>query len=167
MASQAVHNARERFAGLLLACRGRSGLTQQALAGEAGVSRGAVQDWEAGANVPTADRLKSVIGALVRAAALVSGEERNEAEAMWAAALRESPRLRTPFDAIWFEAPIRQTATAPVAAAYYREYVQAERRKTNGQFGANRTLVSVTPNRGLATAMSCEARWLSIVVGLG
>src|SRR3979409_1872934 len=30
--------------------------------------------------------------------------------------------------------------------AYYREFVQLERRKTNGQFGANRTVVSVMPN---------------------
>src|SRR5689334_22281406 len=52
------------------------------------------------------------------------------------------------------------------AAAHYREFVQVERRKTNSQFGANRTLVLAMPNR-VTTRMPCEAMSLSMVVWLG
>src|SRR5438132_8730272 len=51
-------SAPESFRGLLLRHRGRTGLIQRDLAARAGVSRGAVQDWEAGLNYPTAERLQ-------------------------------------------------------------------------------------------------------------
>ena len=51
--------------------------------------------------------------------------------------------------------------------AHYREFVQLERRKKNGQFGANRTVVSMMPNGVVAAAMPCEAMSLSMVIRLG
>ena len=66
MAPRVMPQARERFAGLLLGFRGRSRLTERALATRAGVSLRAVQNWEAGVNFPTAERLRSMIRALLR-----------------------------------------------------------------------------------------------------
>ena len=63
----------------------------------------AVQNWEAGVNYPTAERLRSVMGALLEAGGLSPGRERGEAESMWTAAERESAYMHAPFDAAWFE----------------------------------------------------------------
>jgi hypothetical protein len=41
------------------------------------------------------------------------------------------------------EMPRVASASAPSPGAYYREFVQLERLKKNGQFGAKRTVVSV------------------------
>src|SRR6266576_2368384 len=101
MPPPAVQDAGERFAGLLLAFRGRTGLTQRSLAAQTGVSPRSVQGWEAGINLPTAERLRAVIEALLHSGGLIAGHERNEAESLWAAALRESSRMHTPFDAPW------------------------------------------------------------------
>ena len=38
-----------------------------------------------------------------------AGREREEAQALWAAALRDAPRFRTPFDGAWFERLCRRT----------------------------------------------------------
>jgi DNA-binding transcriptional regulator YiaG len=54
----------EPFAGLLVASRGRTRLTQRALAASVRVSLRAVQAWEAGVNFPTAERLRTLVGAL-------------------------------------------------------------------------------------------------------
>src|SRR5690348_14425509 len=88
----------EPFRGLLLRYRGRTGLTQRELALRAGVNRRSVQDWEAGLNYPTAERLQSVIQVLLEAGGLSAGREASEARELWASVLREAPRMRTPFD---------------------------------------------------------------------
>src|SRR3984893_6096972 len=103
MAPRVTPQARERFAGLLLGSRGRSRLTQRALATRAGVSLRAVQNWEAGVNYPTAERLRSVMGALLEVGGLSPGRERDKAESMWTAAEHESAYMHAPFDAAWFE----------------------------------------------------------------
>src|SRR3989442_2467327 len=95
-------DAPESFRSLLLRQRGRTRLIQRDLAERAGVSRGAVQDWEAGVNYPTAERLKAVIRVLLEAGGLTAGREVAEAREIWAAAQREAPRMRTPFDEQWF-----------------------------------------------------------------
>jgi WD40 repeat protein/transcriptional regulator with XRE-family HTH domain len=101
----------ESFRGLLLRHRGRTGLIQRDLATRAGVSRGAVQDWESGLNHPTAERLKALIRVFLEAGGLTAGQEASEAHALWAAAERESARMRTPFDEDWFSRLL--TARAP------------------------------------------------------
>jgi hypothetical protein len=53
-----------------------------------------------------------------------------------------------------------------VPSAYYGDFVQLERLKKDGQFGANRTVVSVMPI-GVVVVMPCEAMRLSMVVRLG
>jgi transcriptional regulator with XRE-family HTH domain len=91
----------ESFQGLLLRHRGRTGLTQRQLAARVAVSRGSVQDWEAGLNYPDAHHLQALIVAFLEAGGLTVGREATEAEALWAAALRAAPRMQTPFDRVW------------------------------------------------------------------
>ena len=83
----------ETFRSLLLRLRGRTGLIQRDLATRVGVSRGSVQDWEAGVSYPTAERLQALIRVLLEAGALTAGKEASEAHALWAAVERESEAL--------------------------------------------------------------------------
>ena len=99
---QVGDRASERFQGLLLVHRGRTGLTQRQLAGRVGVSPRSVRDWESGVNFPSAERLRALIRALLEAHGLTPGRERGEAEALWAAVERASPRMQTPLDPEWF-----------------------------------------------------------------
>ncbi len=96
--SQAV----ESFRGLALRHRGRTGLTQRELAIRMGAGRRTVQDWEAGVKYPSAERLQALIVVLLAAGGLTAGDEREEVAELWAAVLREAPRMRTPFDEVWF-----------------------------------------------------------------
>jgi WD40 repeat protein/transcriptional regulator with XRE-family HTH domain len=105
--------AAESFRGLLLGYRGRSRLTQRELAARVGAHRRTVQDWEAGANYPTAGMLQTLIGVLLDAGGLSAGREAEEAEALWAAVRSEAPRMQTPFDAAWWaERAFQQAAPA-------------------------------------------------------
>jgi transcriptional regulator with XRE-family HTH domain len=96
-------HAPESFRGMLLRHRGRTGLIQRDFAARAGVSHRSVQDWESGANYPTAERLQALIRVLFESGGLTAGREAAEARELWAAAEREAPRMRTPFDDQWFE----------------------------------------------------------------
>jgi WD40 repeat protein/transcriptional regulator with XRE-family HTH domain len=93
---------RERFNGLLLRYRGRTGLTQRDLAARAGVSMRALQGWETSLTFPGTTRLQALIVALLDAGGLSTGREREEAEALWTAVDRDSPREHPPFDRTWF-----------------------------------------------------------------
>ncbi len=99
--SQVADREAEPFCRLVLRHRGRTGLTQRALAARMGASRRTVQDWEAGGNYPSAELLQTLIVALLEAGGLTVGHEREEAEEVWAAVLREAPRMRTPLDEVW------------------------------------------------------------------
>jgi transcriptional regulator with XRE-family HTH domain len=92
------------FRGLLLRLLRRTRLTQRDLAARAGVTHRSVQDWESGANYPTAERLQRLIRALLELDALTVDHEAAEASKLWAAAVREAPRMHTPFDDQWFAA---------------------------------------------------------------
>jgi WD40 repeat protein/transcriptional regulator with XRE-family HTH domain len=96
--------AAESFRGLVLRHRGRTGLTQRDLAARMGAGRRTVQDWEAGVNYPSAERLQALILVLLKAGGLTVGREAAEAHELWTAALHEAPRMRTPFDEEWFAA---------------------------------------------------------------
>jgi WD40 repeat protein/transcriptional regulator with XRE-family HTH domain len=113
----------EGFRGLVLRLRGRTGLTQRELAARVGVNVSSIQGWEAGANYPGVASLQALIAAGVQADGFTAGREREEAQALWAAALREAPRFRTPFDGAWFErvaagrrGPVRDETDSAVAA---------------------------------------------------
>src|ERR1700676_3155486 len=93
----------ESFAGLLLRHRGRTGLTQRDLAARLGTSRRSVQDWESGAYHPSAQRLEALILVLLEAGGLTLGREGVDAHGLWAAALREAPRIHTPLDEVWLD----------------------------------------------------------------
>jgi transcriptional regulator with XRE-family HTH domain len=93
----------ESFAGLLLRHRGRTGLTQRDLAARLGTTRRSIQDWESGAYHPSAERLQALIQVLLELGGLTPGREAVEAHELWAAALREAPRMHTPLDEVWLE----------------------------------------------------------------
>jgi WD40 repeat protein/transcriptional regulator with XRE-family HTH domain len=93
----------ESFRGLVLQLRGRTRLTQRELARRVGVSVGSIQGWEAGAAFPGIASLKALIAAGVQAGGFTDGREREEARALWAAALRDAPRFRTAFDRAWLD----------------------------------------------------------------
>jgi transcriptional regulator with XRE-family HTH domain len=100
----------ETFRSLLLRHRGRTGLIQRELGARAGVSRGAVQEWEAGVNYPTAARLRALIRVLLETGAFTGGQEASEARELWATVEREAPHMRTPFDEMWFAALLSANA---------------------------------------------------------
>jgi transcriptional regulator with XRE-family HTH domain len=103
----------ESFSGLLLRLRGRIALTQRELATRVGVNVSSIQGWEAGANYPSVANLKALIGAAFLAGGFGDGHAADEAAALWAAAVRDAPRFRTPFDRAWFD----QTFGSPNATA--------------------------------------------------
>jgi WD40 repeat protein/transcriptional regulator with XRE-family HTH domain len=92
----------EGIRGLVLQLRGRTGLTQRELAALAGVSVSSLQGWEAGDNYPGVASLKALIAAGLQAGGFTTGRETEEAQELWAAALRDAPRFRAPFDGAWF-----------------------------------------------------------------
>jgi transcriptional regulator with XRE-family HTH domain len=74
-----VNTRPESFRSLVLRHRARTGLIQRDLALRAGVSERSVQDWEAGAKLPTVPRLRALIQALLEADGLSAGHELAEA----------------------------------------------------------------------------------------
>src|SRR3981081_2937246 len=111
MTTPVMSSASEPFAGLLVASRGRTRLTQGALAASVRGSLRAVQAWEAGVNEPKAERLRTLVGALFEGGGLTEGHEREEAESLWAAVSREAPYMRTPFDTAWFDRLLSRAVT--------------------------------------------------------
>src|SRR3712207_36480 len=97
------HTTGESFRGLVLRLRGRTGLTQRELATRVGVNVNSIQGWEAGNSYPGVASLKALIAAGLQAGGFTAGREAEEAAALWAAAPRDAPRFRTPFDRAWFE----------------------------------------------------------------
>jgi transcriptional regulator with XRE-family HTH domain len=108
--SRAADRGVEPFRGLLLRHRGRTGLTQRQPATRLGVSRRTVQDWETGVNYPSAERLRALMLVLLEAGGLTPGREAAEAHELWAAALREAPRMHTPFDEVWLSRLVAERA---------------------------------------------------------
>ncbi len=105
----------ETFRGLILRLRGRIGMTQRELATRIGVNVSSIQGWEAGANYPGVASLKALIAATLLADGFTTGREAEEAAHVWAAAVRDSPRFRTPFDAAWFEQIAGERYSLPAA----------------------------------------------------
>jgi non-specific serine/threonine protein kinase len=97
------HGSGETFRGRLLLLRGRIGLTQRELAGRLGVHVHSVQAWETGDSYPSAVSLQRLVAAALGAGGFAAGREAIEAAELWSAAVREAPRLRTPFDHAWFD----------------------------------------------------------------
>ena len=107
----------DSFQGLLLRLRGRTGLTQRELAARLGMHPRSIQGWEAGSNYPTDVSLRAVLAVYLAANAFPEANESSEAAAVWSAALRQAPRMRTAFDPVWFAALLRQRAAATEGAA--------------------------------------------------
>src|SRR5262245_60984131 len=95
-------HAGESFRSLLLRHRGRTGMSQRDFAAQAEAGLRSVQDWEAGAAFPSAERLRALIRLFLASGGLTRGHEPVEARALWAAAERDAPRMHAPFDEEWF-----------------------------------------------------------------
>jgi len=115
--------AGESFRGLILRLRSRTGLTQRELAARIGVHVSSIQGWEAGPTYPSVASLQALIAAGVQGGGFTAGHEHEEAQVLWAAALRDAPRFRMPFDGTWFERlvagrlrPVRDDTESLVAA---------------------------------------------------
>jgi WD40 repeat protein len=91
------------FPGLVLQLRGRIGQTQRQLAAQLGVHVHSVQAWESGTSYPGVASLRVLIEVILRGGGFTPGRELREAEALWARAVDEAPRLRAPFDPAWFQ----------------------------------------------------------------
>jgi WD40 repeat protein/transcriptional regulator with XRE-family HTH domain len=102
----------ERFAGLALRLRGRTGMTQRDLARRLDVHVRSVQLWEGAASHPNARRLQALVEVFLDSNAFTAGLELEEAEALWTAALNESTRLNRAFDASWFTRSLEVRAAA-------------------------------------------------------
>jgi transcriptional regulator with XRE-family HTH domain len=124
---KAADRMAESFQGLLLRHRGRTRLTQRQLATRAGVSRRSVQDWEAGLNYPDPQHLQALIAAFLETRGFTVGAEAVEAEALWAAALRQARRMQTPFDAGWWASLLARRAGSAQHTDPPRSQVGAER----------------------------------------
>jgi transcriptional regulator with XRE-family HTH domain len=97
------HEPGESFRSLLLQLRGRIRLTQRELADRLDVHVHSIQTWESGVSYPSAASLQRLIAVGAQVGAFTHGSELREASTLWAAATRESPRMRTAFDRVWFE----------------------------------------------------------------
>ena len=90
------------FGLLLLTLREKAGLTQTAVAGLIGVSEKAVYNWEAGSDYPTGMNLKKLVEMYLYRNVFTSGNEREEARAVWEQILLHAPRRKAIFDEEWF-----------------------------------------------------------------
>src|SRR5262249_40626034 len=62
--------------------------------------------------------LQSLVEALLAVGGMLPGHERAEIKELWAAALRDAPRLRTPLDTAWLDRlPVTREPAAAVATA--------------------------------------------------
>src|SRR5262252_2265721 len=102
----------EGFRALTLRYRGRTRLSQAALARRVGVHLRSIQGWESGLSYPSATHVRPLIAAFLETGGFSSGQELIEAQALWAAIVREAPHFDTPFDAAWFAELPAGAATA-------------------------------------------------------
>src|SRR5262249_27843158 len=126
----------ETFRGLLLRHRGRTGLVQRDLASRAAISLRSLQEWEAGAGFPSAERLRGLVRALLEAGGFSAGAEVAEARELWSATERDAPRMHTPFDMPWFLKLLgSQPSSAPVSDVLERAQDWGESPDTLGFVG--------------------------------
>jgi WD40 repeat protein/transcriptional regulator with XRE-family HTH domain len=134
-----VPSAGECFRDLVLQLRGRTGLTQRELATRVGVNTRSIQGWELGANYPGVASLKTLIAEGLQAGGFTPGREREEAQALWVAAVRDAPRFRMPFDGAWFT------------------QITAERREPNQDDAERAVAAPTTPH--MATGSARRESW--------
>jgi WD40 repeat protein/transcriptional regulator with XRE-family HTH domain len=156
----------ESFRGRVLQLRGRIGWTQRELAAGLHVHVHTIQAWEAGVSYPGVASLQALIAAVLRAGGFTPRHEADEATALWAAIMEETPRLRTPFDRVWFDTlvgspPVADTDVAgsaeppaePPAAA--RAPAEGTRRQSWGE------APDVVGFLGRATERETLRRWVA------
>ena len=74
------------FGQLILTLRSAIGLTQAGLSDQLGLSKRAVEEWEAGSSYPKATHLKALIALAVKEQVFPVGHEAEEIRALWKAA---------------------------------------------------------------------------------
>jgi WD40 repeat protein/transcriptional regulator with XRE-family HTH domain len=96
------------FGRRILALRTTIGLTQAGLADLMGVSRRAVETWEAGSSYPKAHHLKALLTLCVQQQAFPPGREEEEIRALWQAA-----HQKVLLDKFWLAALLHQPSAPP------------------------------------------------------
>jgi WD40 repeat protein len=143
----------EGFRALVLKFRGRTGLSQGALARRVGVHLRSIQGWEAGLSYPSSAHVRPLIAALRAAHGFSSGQELTEAQELWTAIMRDAPHFDTPFDAAWFaELPTLERAGGLANGSF-----EASNRAVAQHWGEAPDLASFL---GRAAELDVLRRWL-------
>jgi WD40 repeat protein len=163
----------ESFRGQLLRLRGRIDLTQVQLAAELEVHINSIQSWEAGLSCPSAPSLRRLIAATLRLGGFSVGREQIEASALWMAAQKASPRLRTPFDRTWFHGLLEETgaprsSTAEDGIVWLTSAARDARRQSWGDAPDVEGFLGRASERALLSQWVLEERRRVVaVLGLG
>jgi WD40 repeat protein len=107
------HGTDASFRGLIILHRGRTELTQRQVAARLQLNERSIQAWEAGVSYPSSESLRALIALYLASGGFAGGQELPEATSLWAAAQREAPRMRSPFDPTWFAQLIADTTAVP------------------------------------------------------
>jgi WD40 repeat protein len=128
-------------------------------------------------NYPDAQHLQALISVFLRAGGLAAGREEDEAELLWSAALREAPRMQTPFDSAWWAglmAPRRSTAERGIAPVPVASTAQAPPRGRHERLQDWGEAPDVSEFQGRADELETLHRWvvqdrgrLVAVLGMG
>jgi non-specific serine/threonine protein kinase len=103
------------FADRALAVRKRSGLTQRDLAALLGVSYQSLSGWENGLSYPSAEHLEALIACLLERGAFATGQEGEEAAALWETARARAAQRLPPFNPAWFASLRRASSSGTLA----------------------------------------------------
>src|SRR5689334_6881514 len=93
------------FGKMILTLRSTLDLTRAELAGQLGVSRQAIGEWEAGNRYPTADHLKQFIEFVLQRQVLSAGHEVEEIRALW-----KEAHQKIQLDEQWLHEMLEQTS---------------------------------------------------------
>jgi WD40 repeat protein/transcriptional regulator with XRE-family HTH domain len=164
--SASEQHADRSLAASLLRLRLRLALSQQQFAELVGVHSDSIRAWESGTRSPSVKSLQSLIGSLVLGHGFSAGRELAEAAEMWAAAQRQMPRLRMPFDHVWFTHLLAQSASmrmedAPLAGTQQH---WGDAPQVDGFVGRGRELQAI---RGRILRGGCQVVGVLGIGGVG
>jgi ribosome-binding protein aMBF1 (putative translation factor) len=163
-----ANNVMESFAGMLLRYRGRTALAQRQLALRVGVSRRSIQDWESGVSCPDAQHLRALITVLFVSGSMANAHDATNAEALWAAAMRQSPRMRSAPTPRWRRSDGRTAVAAITESGVFSVACNAatssSQRTTRSRKSSSEPRV-LLPYRRYRLPMPTPARWAMAETG--
>src|SRR6266567_4404954 len=111
-----------QFGQRIMGLRKKAGLTQEEMAIQVGVSEKALRNWEGGIHYPRGANLQKLVEIYLLRQAFTSGQEQEEAKALWELLGRSSSRPMV-FEEGWFQSLLK--AKGPLSSST----VQAHRGK--------------------------------------